>query len=571
MKDMKLAEIISKNRALGAQLKSESINISCLSNISINSIKDLFEYSLRSKDINASVKLGDFDNIVQDSEKFASSDAVVIFWEPSNIVEGFQYKANLMSTGELQNLAEKVKMELSLCFKNLKSTRLVLINSFSSIAFDHAYLKKTKFESFCDDINQFLEKNLPNNFVLIPLEKVLVRVGLASAFDWRFFYSSKTLYSVNFLKDYTAFVLPVVSTALGKTKKVLVLDCDNTMWGGVLGEDGEDGLKIGEGAEGAIFEEVQSLAKNLVKEGVILALCSKNNLSDVQGYLERTKVCPIKTDDISIMQINWDDKAKNLKIIAEKLNLGLDSVIFVDDSDFEINLVNQLLPMVDTIQVPANRNTYANVFREMMRSFYSFSQTSEDLQKTQMYKAETSRSESKDNFQDLNEYLAFLNLKVSINKNDLDKVERISQLTQKTNQFNLTTKRYATNEILDFMNSSNYAVYSFSVKDKYGDYGLVGVVITEKVDSKVNIDSFLMSCRAMGRNVEFAFFDNLISILKNYGVSEITGEYIATPKNIPVADFYKTLGFESINENYYNLKIENHRPMNMDYINVSIL
>jgi FkbH-like protein len=576
MKDLKISEIMERNRSLGKSFERLDHQVIVLSNVTVNGVKDILEYSLRESKIPSIVQIGDFDNIIQDSGRFANSDAVVIFWESLGFIDGFQYKSHLMTSSDLADLVQKIKGEISLLIKNLSQTRLVILNRFSALAVTSSFIRKTNIDVVCAELNQYLESQIPSNFLLIDLDKVLAQTGLDNSFDWRFFYSSKALYTSTFFKNYCLFIRPAILASVGLTKKALFLDCDNTLWGGILGEDGAENLKLGaHSTEGVIYEEIQYLAKYLSKNGVIIGLSSKNNPHDVDHFICSSQRMILKEEDISHKAVNWSDKHANLKAAAKSLNIGLDSFVFVDDSHFEINLVKDLAPEIYSVLVPEKTFQYPKIFRDLMAaSFFSLTRTAEDKNKISMYKAEADRTKEKDQFGSIEEYLKSLRLKIFVEKNNKHQIDRISQLTQKTNQFNLTTKRYSTVDIAQFMSSPIHTVYSFSVIDNFGDYGHVGVCILNTENNEATIDTMLMSCRVMGRNVEFAFFNFLVTELKNIGLKRIYSSYVQTAKSIPVESFYEGLGFqlETSNESkqkQYSLKISDYQFKNTEYIEVS--
>lgn len=350
----------------------------------------------------------------------------------------------------------------------------------------------------------------------------------------------------------------------GKTKKALIFDCDNTLWKGILGEDGFDTIKI--------FQEVQYLAKILAKNGIIIGLCSKNNPEDVDTVIENHKDMILNDEDIVIKKVNWDNKASNIRAIAKELNIGLDSIVFVDDSDFEVNLIKEELPMVKVIQVPKKEYEYNLLIRDTMNLFYNPSQTTEDLSKVTMYKEQVKRREEEQKIGNIDEYLKSLNLEITTYLDDIDSVKRISQMTQKTNQFNLTTKRYTEKEIENFINNDDYSVLAIGVNDKFGDNGIVGLAILEYKNNIVHMDTLLMSCRVLGRNIEFRFMDIIKDIVRNKGLDKLSAKYIKTLKNGQVADLYDRYGFEVLEKDQeltrYRMLVKNYKNKNLEYIKV---
>lgn len=546
MRVMKFAEILKANKEAGKALASERpYNIAVLSNITSNQIKDILEYSLRLHNINAQAQFGDYDNIVQDSEKFKDADLLVLFWEAANLISGAQYKIELMNAAETSALLDRVRGEMDMVFKNLERASLVLMNMFSPSLFNSRNLRSNNFSLVCEALNGHASRNKPPNTILVDVGGVISRVSGSKAFDSRFFYSSKSLYTVDFYKEYAAHIKPAVLSANGLAKKAIVFDCDNTLWKGILGEDGPDNISMSsQSRDGVVFEEVQSLALALARNGVLLCLCSKNNQKDVDEVLASHPDMKIRDKDLALKKVNWDDKVANLRAIAKELNIGLDSIVFVDDSNFEANLVKESLPQVTVLQVPAQLGDYPGMIRENMGLFFSLSVSAEDAKKTGMYKAQALRDGEREKFHTVEEYLRSLDMKIIIYKNAAGFIPRIAQLTQKTNQFNLTTKRYTEADIERFINGCGSRVFCFGVSDKYDDSGIVGAVIISVADGIAEVDTFLMSCRVIGRSVELAVFDWVVGYFRKLGVQTVKAEYRKTPKNGQVLKFYDQFGLK---------------------------
>ncbi|RXJ54494.1 hypothetical protein CRV04_11530 [Candidatus Marinarcus aquaticus] len=559
--EMKYSEIIKENKKL-EQTDKHSYKIAILSNIMVHQSKEICEYTLRKNGINAEVILGDYDNIVQDSLKYQKVNAVLIFWELWNFIDGLQYKIELLSDEEFSAIINKTKQEVDMVFNNLSKVSLVVVNRFSSIVFNHLSLKENRLNILVAELNQYLE--LKKNIKLIDIDKVIASLSIGRSIDLRYYYSSKTLYSIDFYKKYFEYIKPVFLSANGKTKKALIFDCDNTLWKGILGEDGFDKIKM--------YEEVQYLAVQLAKRGVIIGLCSKNNLQDVDEVLEKHPDMILRDEHIVIKKINWEDKASNLKAIAKELNIGLDSLVFIDDSNFEVNLIKEKFPMLNVFQVPKKEYEYAMMMRTISNLFYNSKETKEDLEKVKMYKAQVARTEVEQSIGNIEEYLKSLELQITIYVDDLKLVPRISQMTQKTNQFNLTTKRYTETDIKNFINSSKHIVIAIGVNDKFGDNGVVGLVIIEYNDDFGIIDTLLMSCRILGRNIEYKFMDTIIDILKEKNISKIEAQYVRTLKNEQVVDLYDRYGFEIVERNDKNIKYQQHikeyKKRDLNYIGV---
>jgi FkbH-like protein len=408
-------------------------------------------------------------------------------------------------------------------------------------------------------LNQYLEEKNNINIRLIDIDKVISHLSISASVDLRYYYSSKALYSINFYKKYFEYVKPIFLSVTGKIKKALIFDCDNTLWKGVLGEDGFDGIKM--------FQEVQYLALNLSKKGVIVGLCSKNNAIDIDNVLENHPDMILKEGDIVIKKINWRNKVSNLKHISQELNIGLDSIVFIDDSSFEVELIKKELPEISVFQVPVTEYEYGLMIREVGNLFYNPSQTKEDVQKSIFYKERLVRCNDKTSIES---YLKTLDLTIDVFVDDLSQISRISQMTQKTNQFNLTTKRYTENEIKGLINSKSHTIITIKISDKYGDNGITGLAILDF--NELQIDTLLLSCRILGRNIEYKFMDIIVNLLTDKGIKKINSQYIKTMKNQQVSNYYSRLGFNIIGKLgdnlQYRLNINNYKNKDIKYIKV---
>jgi FkbH-like protein len=575
MKSLKYADILARNRELGQLAVGHPYRIALLSNLVINQLGEILEFVLRTRGINAEVVYGDYDNIVQDSIRLKDVDAVVIFWEAANLVDGLHACAEIKGAEELAQLGERVEHEMELVLGNLRDVPLVLVNKFSGLLFTGDDLRDGALQRLCNRLNVCLDRLVSPHQILIKVDKVLAQVGLRAAADFRQLQSAKALYSIEFLKSYAEHVAPAFLAVAGRMRKVLVLDCDNTLWRGILGEDGESQIQMNASTpQGRVFREVQQILKGFRKQGILLALCSKNNVEDVDRILIGHPDMLLREDDLVAKKINWQDKATNLRQLSEELNLGLDSFVFVDDSAFEIGLVQDELPMVICVKVPETLSDYPAVMRSLAREFFVLVHTSEDFNKTEMYRQEQVRMETKARFASLDDYLSSLGLVVRIASNEAVSMARAAQLTQKTNQFNLTTRRYTEADLVHMLSEQGFVIILFAVSDCYGDYGITGLAIvkTETEVGIASIDTLLMSCRIIGRNVERVFFDYLVGKLQAMGIARLRAEYLRTPKNDQVSDFYDSLGFRrtivETDLRKYDLKLADYQKSGIDYIEV---
>jgi len=572
--ELKYSEILQRNAALSRSLPRDRFEIAVLSNVTVFQVKEILEYALRVENIPAAVAVGDYDNIVQDSLKYKGADLVIVFWELCNIIDGLQFKIEIFEDQDIGELFDRTRAQIDFVFKNLKDTSLVLLNTFTGIQFSALGVGSTNLERLAARLNEYLEGNAPRNVKLVDVERVIAHTGVNSSTDLRYFYSSKAPYTIDFFEAYSRHIKPYVMSANGRSKKAVIFDCDNTLWKGVLGEEGYDGIEMSYATkDGAVFAEVQSIAVSLNRQGVLVGLCSKNNPGDVDEVIRTHPDMQLRDEHIAVRRVNWSDKVSNLREMARELNLGLDSFVMVDDSPFEANLIKEQLPEVTVLQVTERLYEYPRMLRENLGLFYNLSSTAEDAKKAGMYKEQEKRESSKQEFTDIKDYLASLGMKMIIYQDDKSIIPRMSQLTQKTNQFNLTTRRYTERDIESFLEDERTSVFAFSITDKFGDSGITGLsIIRIGDDNCAVIDSFLMSCRVIGRDAEFALMNCLIGYLKDRKVELVSAQYIKTQKNEQVMDFFDQCSFplksSTESERNYCLNIKDYKSKQIDFMEI---
>jgi FkbH-like protein len=340
-----------------------------------------------------------------------------------------------------------------------------------------------------------------------------------------------------------------IAAARGLSRKCLVLDLDNTIWGGVIGDDGIEGIQLGQGsASGEAFLALQQFAKSLRDRGVILAVCSKNTEAVVLDAMSRHSEMLLREADFSCLMINWDDKASNLRVIARTLNIGLDSLVFVDDNPAERALVRQELPEVAVPELPEDPSLYPYAIADG-GYFEAVRFTSEDRVRARQYQDNAARERLRSDVSDMASYLKSLDMELSVGPVGPDQLARVTQLINKTNQFNLTTRRYTEAEVLAISKQENALALWGRLTDRFGDNGLITVMIALRAEpGGWRLDSWLMSCRVLGRRVEEAMLAIVAEHCRKHGATAVTGEFIKTAKNGMVADHYRKLGFASIHE-----------------------
>ena len=369
--------------------------------------------------------------------------------------------------------------------------------------------------------------------------------------DWKYYFISQTALNPRIAGDFRNWWKQELDAVALKRKKCLVLDLDNTLWGGVLGEDGIDGIRIGGDYPGKAFLYFQEALKELSRGGIMLAVCSKNNEADVLEAWEKNPFMALGKDDFVSTRINWLDKASNIAEIARELNIGLDSIVFVDDNPVERERVRQALPMVAVPDFPEQPYGLMDFYARLVRDYFSvYSLTREDLEKTEQYRANRARASECANFSSMDDYLRSLDIRITVSAADRFNLPRIAQMTQKTNQFNLTTRRYTEQEVAGLIDKGA-RVWCLGVSDRFGDSGITGTVFVnaDGADGEsAAIDTLLLSCRILGRGIETAFLKTILGLLRSKGVRIVKARYIPSAKNMQTADFYDRMGFERVSD-----------------------
>lgn len=364
--------------------------------------------------------------------------------------------------------------------------------------------------------------------------------------DWKFYFMSQMPINPRLSKDFQKWMDKQMSNVALKRKKCLVLDLDNTLWGGVLGEDGLEGVQLDGDYPGKAYHLWQEGLKELAENGVILTICSKNNEKDVDELWNKRPSMVLKDTDFACKKINWNDKASNIRAIAEELNIGLDSFVFVDDNPSERELIKQELPMVAVPEWPAQPYDLPAFYGNLVETYFKvYNVTDEDKKKTEQYRQNALRAQSQSHFTNMEDFIRSLEIRMRISKVTAVTIARVSQMTQKTNQFNLTTHRYTENDIQNLIDKGAL-IYTLSVSDRFGDNGVTGCIILCPNDCGWSVDTFLLSCRILGKGIETAFVKSVLSDLDKS--KSIESSYFATAKNGQVRDFYDKIGFRLISE-----------------------
>ncbi len=539
----------------------KTIKISIQSSFTINGIKEVLLVKCCELDIFPEFYIGDYNQYFQeilnaDSALYKFAPDIIIVFIDTMTVWGEQYflPYNMSDKERKVWVCEKVNETQSLIQKiKYHSSTKVLLHNFEVPLHSPLGILENKqefgFIEATEELNSSLRRvfKSDNQIFVFDYNSFCSSIGKKDIIDYKMYYLGDMKLDLRHIPELVDEYLSYIKPILYLTKKCIVLDLDNTLWGGVIGEDGLEGIKLGPTSEGRPFQECQRYLLSLFNRGVILAVNSKNNFDDVLKVFNEHPYMILKEKHFSSMQINWDDKISNMKAIAEDINIGLESLVFIDDDKLNREMVKDALPEVFVVDLPEDPSLYLRTIMGI-NDFNMLQITEEDKKKGEMYAAQKSRQEIRKKMTDITEYLRKLETVVQIEKANQFTIPRIAQLTQKTNQFNVTTKRYLEEDIKQYANSNKFLVVSVKVDDKFGDNGITGVVIVIKENVTWRIDTFLLSCRVLGRKVEETMLAYVIEHAKKENVKTIIGEFIQTKKNQPAKEFYKNNGFDFIKQ-----------------------
>jgi len=424
----------------------------------------------------------------------------------------------------------------------MKEKKIIISNLFNNSFNATSYNQSIgEAHNYIDTYDVELKKiKSSSNIFVFDAYKSIFNIGKNNCYNYALGLLYQMPYKKNIISDFSLEIVSLLHFINNEEKKVIVLDCDNTLWKGVIGEDGWQSVKCDKNADGLLFFHFQAFLKAKKEEGFLLTLCSKNNEEDVKSFFQNRST-PLSWEDFVVKKINWKDKHENIRDIAKTLNVGMDSFIFIDDNPFEISTIIHFLPDVFCIEF---KDSCAN-FEKMIENkiFRRKNITASDKKKTQLYEEETQRKEIENSFENFDDFIEQLEIKTAILLNDLNDTDRLAQLTGKTNQFNFNKVSYTKEQLEQFIDNNGF-VFSLKVSDKFGDYGTVGLILAKIInDKEVVLENFLMSCRALGKRIENDFFEYVINFFekKSLHLTEII--FRKTEKNIPAETF--------LNNTYY--------------------
>ncbi len=572
---LKISESFNNEPSLGDYLSAEEnirqilnstplkqkIRISILSTFSIRPLDLCLILECAKLGFILEVYVGNYNQVFQETyspdsglNKF-QPHAVFYFCEYDRLIS---HKENSsIENSEIEELSNKI-LGLQEKLREFQNSFFIFSNFIVPIDFPYSNLSSTGLNKSLQKFNQNLIETFQNleNSCIFDLENLAQFYGKGNVTHPLLKFSSDLRFSEGFMVEVGKKMSILIKAFKSNAKKCLVLDCDNTLWGGVVGEKGIDGIGLSDNGPGSEFYELQKRIKSLYNRGVILALNSKNNLSDVLEVLQNHPHMLLNEKHFASIQVNWENKADNMIAISKDLNIGLDSIVFLDDDPIQRKLIQDLIPEVKVIELPKNPTAYFQIV-QTLSDFEIIKLTAEDKNRGLNYAAQKERKQSASKFKSFDEYLISLKTVIEIGVPNSQEITRLSQLCQKTNQFNLSTKRYTESDLNDFLNAPDKKLFSIKSKDIFGNDGIVGLsIITVENSNEWELDTFLLSCRILGRNIEDAFLDSILKKGIKSSAILIKADYLPTSKNSQIKTFFERWNFQKSAELEH--KIEFH-------------
>jgi len=535
------------------------VRIGLLGSFTLKGIKEALNVKCDELGLVAKSYVGRYDQYNQELLNGASGlynfkpHITILFIDLRDVLgEAYHFPYRLTSRGRRSLVREKTEQVLSLIkvFTRYGSGKLIL-NNFSVPTHSMMGILENKqefgFFEMVRSLNRSLEEALrgdPRTYVF-DYDNFLSMRGKREASDDKMRYLADMKLNQNLIPPLCDEYMRYIKAIKGKAKKCIVLDLDNTLWGGIVGEDGFNGIRLGPTPPGNVFVDLQKYLLSLSERGIVLAINSNNNPADAMKVIAEHPCMVLRENSFAAARINWDNKPNNMIALAKELNIGLDSMAYVDDDKRNRQLMREMLPQVLVLELPEDPALYLKALKDCT-DLDMLNITEEDKRRAVMYAHERKRKEARLLFDDIAGFLAHLDIKVKISRADDFSIPRISQLTQRTNQFNLTARRYGEDGLRSLIRKDRYEVYSIWVKDKYGDSGISGAIIMKKAGDSLVLDNFLMSCRVLGRGIEKTAIAFCVEKARKEKAKYLICEYIPTEKNIVIRDFLKNSKFACV-------------------------
>lgn len=579
-----LSYFIAKARSIDGRSFQKKIKVAILSSFTINGLEEALRVKCAESDITCATYLCGYGQYNQDildqSSKLYefSPDITFMIIDTRSVLSTLFYTPYTIPANDRRTYIDKRVADfvnLVKTFKNRTGSKLVLTNCSIPTYSPYGICEvRTEYglKEMVYDFNARLSdafRSDPQVF-LFDFNSFVAKYGEINVLDYRQFLVGDIKVSLSYIPHLAEELMGYVKANLGVNRKCIVLDLDNTLWGGIIGEDGFDRIDLSLKPPGMAFMEFQRVLLALYQRGVILAINSRNNEDEALRAIRDHPFMVLREEHFATMKINWSDKISNMKEIAQELNIGLDSIVYFDDDPINRELMSKAIPQIKTIDLPDDPSLYASTLMQI-NDFNTLVMTTEDRKRGEMYREEHKRTELKRSSSNLEDFLKQLEIRVTMKKANNFTIPRIAQLTLKTNQFNLTTRRYQEEDVETLAQDHTKLIGCAQTQDKFGDNGITGVYIVNKnhVDKEWFIDTFLLSCRVMGRGIEDAMMGYILSKAKEEGVIKVKAEFIPTKKNKPCEQLLPNFGFKKEGEQWvytYNVPIKqtNHVELNED-------
>ncbi|TKJ17318.1 FkbH-like protein [Candidatus Woesearchaeota archaeon B3_Woes] len=518
------------------------------------------------------VEVAPYDQVIQTLMQYNNStenkkDMIIVWTQPESIITSFKEIIEF-EKASLKKIIKEVDDYSSILIEASKKTKTMFVPLWIVPSYNrgHGMIDiKNEFgiSNVLRHMNMRLIENLKNNsnIFILDSQRWISLVG-KQAFSSKLYYMGKIPFNNDVFKEASKDIKSALDGINGFARKLIVVDLDDTLWGGIVGDVGWENLKLGgHDPHGESFVDFQNALKSFSKRGIILGIVSKNEENIAIEAIKKHPEMVLKLDDFAGWKINWQDKAKNIMELTSELNLGLQSVVFIDDNPVERARVREALPDVFVPEWPEDKMLYKS-FLLNLRCFDAPLLSEEDVKRTKMYVAERKRENMKESFISIDKWLKSIDMRISVNELSKENIQRTTQLINKTNQMNLTTRRMTESELSDWVKQENNKLLTFSVSDKFGDSGLTGIISIEIEKDVGKIVDFVLSCRVLGRKVEETMLHQLIKYAKDMGLKEIKAKYIPTEKNKPCLGFWKKSGFDyNEKKNTFKWKIDKDFPL----------
>ncbi len=578
----KLSYYINESKKIKPGINEKKIRIAFIGSFTLNGFEETIKVQCSEEKVNCITYNAPYNQFNQEILNENSGlykfkpDLVFILIDNRTILGDLFYFPYQYAEEDRRKFVDEKYSELENLIKIIskKIESKIVITNFTIPTFTPFGIFESKVEFGLKEIIINLNKKLKeisknyNSVYVFDFNSFVTKYGERNVLDDKKMFAADIKISFDMIPYLIYEFIGYLKPILGINKKCIVVDLDNTLWGGIVGEDGFEGISLGPSPTGRPFVEFQKIIKSLNKKGVILAINSKNNLDDALKVIREHPYMILKEDDFACFKINWNDKISNMKDISKELNIGVESMVFFDDDPVNRELIKMSIPEIKVINLPKDSSEYASILRDL-NDFNVLKITDDDFNRSDMYKQEHDRHSLETTTQNLDEYLKKLDIKIKIKVADEFSIPRISQLTLKTNQFNLTTKRYQEEDIRKFSQDNSMIVGCSEVEDKFGESGITNVFIIKKKSEEWILDTFLLSCRIMGRGIEGAILGKIMQMAKKENIKKIIAKFIPTQKNIPAENFLLDNGFTKVGEEWIFLvenyiKIPNYLTVNFN-------